>query len=128
MKCYYHHERDAVGSCKSCQRGLCPECAVDLTQGLACRARCEEDVAGLIRLIQDNLRLAPTSASLMQGLRRGSVNAAVFQMIFGALFLAWGLYDEMTFIIALGAAFFLFGLVSLARALRITAPKTPPEA
>lgn len=26
MKCYQHYERDAVSSCNTCGRGLCPEC------------------------------------------------------------------------------------------------------
>jgi hypothetical protein len=28
MRCFYHHDKEAVGSCKSCGKGLCPECAV----------------------------------------------------------------------------------------------------
>jgi hypothetical protein len=35
MKCYYHHEVDAVGLCKSCSKGICPECAFDVGGGLA---------------------------------------------------------------------------------------------
>jgi hypothetical protein len=46
MKCFYHHDQDAVGECKSCGKGLCPACAVDLGKGLACRQRCEDNVRG----------------------------------------------------------------------------------
>lgn len=52
MSCFYHHERDSVGGCKSCGKNLCPECAVDLGRGLACRGRCEEDVRALFGLFQ----------------------------------------------------------------------------
>ena len=27
MKCYYHHDRDAVATCTRCGKGLCAECA-----------------------------------------------------------------------------------------------------
>lgn len=27
MKCFYHEERDAVATCKRCNKGLCKECA-----------------------------------------------------------------------------------------------------
>jgi hypothetical protein len=54
MRCYYHHEVDAVCSCKNCGRGLCPACAVDVTNGLACRDRCEEEVRSLNRVISRN--------------------------------------------------------------------------
>ena len=41
MKCFHHPDRDAVGSCKTCGQGFCPECAVELGHGLAGREKCE---------------------------------------------------------------------------------------
>ncbi|MBP7275989.1 MAG: hypothetical protein KBA51_07280, partial [Kiritimatiellae bacterium] len=35
MKCFNHEDRDAVGTCKSCGKGVCRECAVDMGKGLA---------------------------------------------------------------------------------------------
>lgn len=55
MKCYSHNERDAVGICKNCSRGLCPDCAVDLVDGLACKGRCEEAVRGMNALVSQNV-------------------------------------------------------------------------
>ena len=91
MKCFYHHDRDAVGSCKSCQRGLCSDCAVDFPQGLACPSRCEADVKDLITLIQNNVKLSSTSTSLVGGVRRGGVIGAGFNLVLGVLFVMWGL-------------------------------------
>jgi hypothetical protein len=122
MKCFYHQEYDAIGICKSCGKGLCHECAVDLSQGLACKSRCEEDAQKLIRLIQDNIKLSPTSSSLIRASRRGGLIAAAFYIVIGLLFAGWGIHDDMSLIIALGACMGIFGVVSLVRVLRITAP------
>lgn len=37
-----------MGLCKSCGKGLCRACAVDLGQGLACADSCEVDVRDMI--------------------------------------------------------------------------------
>lgn len=51
MKCYNHPEKDAVGICKNCNKGLCKECAVDVTYGLACRNSCENEVREINKMI-----------------------------------------------------------------------------
>src|SRR4051794_41083631 len=67
MRCFYHQDKDAVGSCKSCGKGLCAECAVDLGKGLACRGRCEETARAIIELVDRNIQLstAPAKAQLV---------------------------------------------------------------
>ena len=57
MKCFYHHDRDAVGVCHSCNRGVCSDCAAEVAGCLACQGRCEEDVRSLRILISHNTRL-----------------------------------------------------------------------
>ena len=47
MKCYNHHETDTVGICKSCNKGVCSECAVDVGNGIACKNSCEEAVTDI---------------------------------------------------------------------------------
>jgi hypothetical protein len=47
MRCYYHHDSEAVGTCKNCGRGLCPACVAEVENGLACQHRCEEEVRAL---------------------------------------------------------------------------------
>jgi hypothetical protein len=59
MRCFYHQDREAIGACKSCNKGLCAECAVDLGNGLACRGRCEADVQAVIRLVDQNSKQTP---------------------------------------------------------------------
>jgi hypothetical protein len=126
MKCFYHQDRDAIGTCKSCQKGLCPECAVDLGKGLACKSRCEEDVRNVIKLIQNNIKLSPASSNFIRAARRGGMLAAGFYIVLGLMFFGWGLHDQMSLIIAMGACFAIFGVISLIRVLRITAPQAQP--
>jgi len=80
----------------------------------------------LIRLIENNLRLSPTTSSLIQASRRGDIIGAGFPLVLGAIFAGWGFHDNLSFIVALGAVFLFFGLISLIRILRITAPKAQP--
>lgn len=54
MRCFHHREREAVGACKNCGRGLCPDCAVDVGNGLACPGACEAEVRSLNRVIERN--------------------------------------------------------------------------
>ena len=62
MRCFYHHDKEAVGSCKSCGKALCVECAVDLGKGLACRNRCEESVRAITELVDRNIELMKGAA------------------------------------------------------------------
>ncbi len=57
MKCFYHPERDAVGLCKHCQRGLCTACASERDGGLACMGRHETEVDQVTALIRRNVQV-----------------------------------------------------------------------
>jgi hypothetical protein len=57
MKCFYHAEADAVGTCKHCHRGVCRECAAEREGGLACRGHCEAQVDQVNALIQRNIQV-----------------------------------------------------------------------
>lgn len=54
MKCFNHSEKDAIAICKSCNKGLCKECAIELENGIACKGKCEEEVIFLNQLLQKN--------------------------------------------------------------------------
>jgi len=66
MKCFYHPQADAVGTCKHCHRGICSGCASERSGGLACRGRCEAMVDSVSALIERNInvgvRARPISA------------------------------------------------------------------
>ena len=42
MKCFNLRDREAIGICKSCNKGICEECSVDLGHGIACLAHTDE--------------------------------------------------------------------------------------
>ena len=47
MNCFRHSPTAAVGICKTCFKAVCPECAVDVGNGLACKGECETRVLEL---------------------------------------------------------------------------------
>lgn len=52
MKCFYHNDRDAIGICSACHRGLCPECIADVDGNLACKNSCQEKVKSINELLE----------------------------------------------------------------------------
>lgn len=54
MHCYKHPIKNAIGICKSCNKGLCTECVVDVGQGIACKDSCEQDVKNINEIIYKN--------------------------------------------------------------------------
>ena len=127
MRCFYHEDREAVGSCKSCGKGLCRECAVDLTKGLACRGRCEEDVSSVIALIDRNIKIAPRTSQILETSRKVRSSTATFNLVIGCLFIIWGLTSEhLSFITILGVAFLIYGIIGLFQARRFMKDKQEP--
>jgi hypothetical protein len=121
MKCFYHRNLDAIGNCKSCGKGLCPDCAVDLGRGLACRNKCEEDARALIALIEHNITMYPKSAKLLEPSQRAlaetegiPTRAAIFNVVIGAIFLFGGLINpkKLAFLIIGGICFLIYGAIS----------------
>ena len=64
MRCFYHPQADAVGTCKHCHRGLCRDCASEREGGLACRGRCEGAVDAVNALIRRNVQIGVRSRPL----------------------------------------------------------------
>ena len=42
MRCFTHKDKEAVGTCKACSKGICWECAADLGHSIACKSSCVE--------------------------------------------------------------------------------------
>lgn len=105
MRCFYHQEKEAVGSCKSCGKGLCVECAADLGKGLACRGRCEADVSAVNAYVDRNVATGG-------GYRAGS---ALFLLVAGAACIAFGLTSErpIPLVTVLGGCFVAYGVFQL---------------
>ena len=105
MRCFYHPDQDAVGMCKNCGRGLCPQSLAEVENGLACKGRCEEQVRA-INMVQDRSR------RMVQ--RSHPVNIVLSALI-GLLFAGVGLVTVFYggpvgfFIMAVGAIIFASG-------------------
>src|SRR5690242_15471145 len=128
MRCFYHQTKEAVGTCKSCGKGLCAECTVDLVKGLACRNQCEESVKAIIDLVDRNIQLCrnPAKAQLVvtPAIQRGGQpsdyiasqltahirdtrnfrwGTGTFYSIVGVLLIVEGLVQKIIFLAILGA-------------------------
>lgn len=68
MNCYNHPEASAIGLCKVCSKGLCPECSVDLDHSLACKNKHEGKAESLDMIISTNTKAyeqAPGNSLIM---------------------------------------------------------------
>src|SRR5947209_6992190 len=89
MRCYNHQDVDAVGTCKSCGRALCPSCAAEVEKAVACRDRCETDVATLQSINRNALQYARTT-------KQSRYLGAVMLVAVGAVFATMGLtYNDI---------------------------------
>ncbi len=124
MRCFFHADKPAIGNCKSCQRGLCQECAVEYPQGLACSGRCEADVEALIDLIRRNVEAAGVGTQLLLGYRRALFASAAFILLISAVFIVAAFRGDTFhgFLFAFGSMCALFGLYHSYRAFKLRAP------
>lgn len=128
MKCFYHSDRDAVAVCKSCGRGICPECLADVPPGVACRNRCETEVAALNLLIRRN-RTAYQKAGASW--RRNAIGMLLAGLLFGGLGLLLLVFkgdSGAIFMMPLGALFLLWSFFSYRSGKQIAAVEPDPPA
>jgi hypothetical protein len=115
MNCFKHRATSAIGICKSCGKGVCPDCVADTGQGLACRDSCEERVGILGRMITDNARVMKTANAQTR-------STGIYGIVTGLLFLAfagWSYTERNTFLTffngGVGLVLLVFGAVRLTR-------------
>ena len=95
MKCFLHHERDAVGLCLICGKALCPDCAAEVGGLICCKNRCEEKAREADR-IQAEYKIirARTFGSLW---RTGWLLLVLAAILFSAAVLGWRSGDSSGF-------------------------------
>ena len=106
MKCFNHHNQDAVGVCKSCLKGICSECATDIGGGITCSDECEN-------IARDNIRLVKNTVDAQRDFKKGGAYLApLYFFLMGAAFIGFGLYKKSFFEFGslLGGLFCLFGV------------------
>jgi hypothetical protein len=101
MRCFYHNDRDAVGTCRLCSKGLCVECAADMGVALGCKGR-HEGPARAIAVSQAKVS-------------RMSWAMPLFAIGMGVVYIAWGLLSRplSVFMLMTGVGFAALGLLML---------------
>jgi hypothetical protein len=117
-----------VGSCRTCLKGLCRTCAVDLERGLACRDRCEGAVRSLIATIDQSVRYRGISGGILRTARKLWLGIAVVALLLGCFLTVWGL-SLPTFreISLLGVPFLVIGAILLRVVRNLRSAEPPPQ-
>ena len=98
MKCYNHHSADAVGVCKNCSRGICPDCITDTGYGVACSNSCAE-----------KMRAVRKKSTII------NVGAGVIILVVGAMYGYRGYLRGDWMIIIFSAFLVLMGILSISK-------------
>jgi hypothetical protein len=86
MKCYRHHESEAVGTCKHCFKGVCTECAKDSGIGIVCSPQCEEELKSVKAMLDRSKQTFPLIA-------KTHARNAILLALFGVVFIGFGLIE-----------------------------------
>jgi hypothetical protein len=120
MECAEHTGRAAIGICRACMRGVCRECAAPQRLGLACRGRCEADVVALSTTLEQSIRTAALSSSMLQHTPRLWVGIGLVSLVVGVFVLIFGMsLPSYRSIALLGLPFLAIGALVLLAAKRI---------
>lgn len=103
MNCFYHKSVPAVGICRACGRGLCPDCIGDASRSLACKERCEEDVSHMQGAFSHAERVGRIALIMLPAL--------------GLILIAWDYFGNgsFSFSSATGVVFIIWGLFGFKR-------------
>jgi hypothetical protein len=121
MKCYIHKTTDALGTCKSCSKGVCEECAFDTGNGLACKNSCVEEVRAVNEVIERNKQIYRISRTVL------STDVIVYFML-AAVCLGWGIFSSLAwqlnlFAILGGLCILAIGILAYSREKRVRGRK-----
>jgi len=115
MNCFNHHERQAIGVCKACGKGLCPDCLVEVANSIACKNNCEKRVTILNKLVDARLKLLSLARLYY-----------ILALATGLLFIIWGLLSYSAdntgaglLGISVGVLLLCMGIVGAVRSRRI---------
>ncbi len=108
MKCFNHPDKDAVGICKNCNKGLCKDCIVEVENGIACKETCVEEVKLINSLINRNKKSYGNVAGAHYK------NAYIYGGL-GLVFIFFGLFTNgpKSFLLAGGIVFLIGAIFSV---------------
>jgi hypothetical protein len=138
MRCFNHRDKEAIAVCRSCGKGVCADCSVDIGRGIACKTGgCEQSTRDCIDLVDRNIQIYKQNAGMKliepkQAFTPPSVDNlsfrlttqvrrnykqekgnAIFYCIVGILLLLWAALDiqKYSFILLLGACFIVYSMI-----------------
>lgn len=108
MKCY-NHQADAVGICKSCSKGICMDCAVDVGNGIACQNSCEQSVKIINEIVDkgSKVNIKPRAIFFRQAFLMG---------LLGGFFIVFGVVIQKSmanFTVPIGIIFLIWMMFSI---------------
>ena len=125
MRCFQHRETEAVGLCRACGRGACPDCAAEVEGGLACRGRCEDEVQATYGFLRRNRMSVGVHVWYLR------YRATLFLFVASvAVVAALGSHpgrEGEWVLFLLGGCFFLMSLLTVGAARRYAALVKPPR-
>jgi hypothetical protein len=114
MKCFYHHESSAIGTCKNCNRGICEKCFAEVGDSIACLNRCEEKTKAVIALVNKNIEMSGKYDALNEralasyGITAGAYNrSALWVFLMGGMFLVFGFNQNNVLLKSFGILCFI---------------------
>ena len=88
MECFSHSGTQAVGVCKSCGKGVCRTCAVDLGVAIACCEACAKEATDLHEMNQRGKRIYGI------GVAKRMPSGVIVWLLFAVLFGGFGVYQS----------------------------------
>ena len=103
MRCFTHQDKEAVGICKACGKGICAGCTADLGHSIACKSSCEEQSHLLNSAMERSIVVLKSS-------KRYANIAPAFCAVMGAGFVYYGIqgYPKFNFASMIGIGFLIF--------------------
>ncbi len=108
MDCFNHKNIPAVGLCKSCMKGVCHDCHVEVDDGLACKGSCEDKVEVYNSMIAKSVEYTNAVPKLPK--LPSTIWTDCFNIILGVIFVGyWYLKSSSDFLLYVGIALLTFG-------------------
>ncbi|MGD8592015.1 MAG: hypothetical protein PVF82_04240 [Gammaproteobacteria bacterium] len=116
MKCYTHHDTEALGVCKACNKAVCTNCVIDTGRGLACSEACVKEINDYNEMMDRSKRMYSIGSG-----SRLPPTGIIFLLFFGVMFTSFGTYNSIVrdradfFTIVLGTGFLVIALITYIR-------------
>ena len=112
MKCFTHHEIDAVGICKACSKAVCASCTTDTGRGLSCSDACSSEIDQQNQIIDKSKKIysiGEKAPFMPTGL--------IIHFFFGFLFSGFSIFNYFQqgslewFLLLMGLGFLVIGII-----------------